>query len=221
MTYTRSQGSFLILIELEIKRTFRKQRLNFTMDDKHNHGLLVDAFQVSHVGDIRPPRFVRNSNFNVAITMLYLTSMKGLFRDPPLDDPNKHLIDFACVCLSYNLPGISQEAIIQRLFSFSLTSKTTTWLGVLPDVSITTWTELTGAFLERFFPPRRRIKLRDETYNFKKVPSKALHEDWLRFKKKVVQYSNHKLSNEVLLDSFYRLLDVVNKSLANNVAKVH
>lgn len=44
-----------------------------------------------------------------------------------------------------------------------------------------------------------------------------MHELWLRFKKKVVMCLNHGLSNEVLLQIFYRTSDEVNQVIVNNL----
>lgn len=51
------------------------------------------------------------------------------------------------------------------------------------------------------------------------LPTKDLHETWIRFKNKIKQCPNHGLPDDVLLQTFNRSLDAVNKSAANNVAK--
>ncbi|KAH0672444.1 hypothetical protein KY284_023531 [Solanum tuberosum] len=120
------------------------------MGDEHDHVLVATA-QVGYVGAIRPLALIGIVTFNITSMILHLLGKEDLFGDLPLEDPNKHLKDLVGLCLANNLPHISQEGIKLRLFSFSKNSKATMWLGDLPEASITTWIELAGAFLERFF----------------------------------------------------------------------
>ncbi|XP_059289056.1 uncharacterized protein LOC132042546 [Lycium ferocissimum] len=151
--------------------------------------------------------------------MLHLLNTKGLFGGLPKDDPNRHLRNFLGVCSTNVHLGVSIEAVKLRLFPYSLTGEATAWLDDLPSGSITTWEELTEAFLKKFFPPSRMLQLRDEINNFRQLPDEALHETWIRFKKKVKSCPKHGLPDGVLLQTFYRSLDSVNKSVANNIAE--
>ena len=69
--------------------------------------------------------------------------------------------------------------------------------------SITTWVELTEAFLDRFFPPSRMLQLRDEIINFRQLNGEPLHESWQRFNKKLMQLPTHEVPDTMLLQIFY------------------
>ncbi|XP_059310579.1 uncharacterized protein LOC132061921 [Lycium ferocissimum] len=159
-----------------------------------------------------------NESFLVNTTMLHLLNTKGLFGGLPTDDPNRHLKNFLGVCTTNVHPNVSVETVRLRLFPFSLTGEATVWFDDLPAGSITTWVELNEAFLKKFFPPSRMLQLRDEINNFRQLPTEALHEAWTHFKKKVKSCPKHGLPDSVLLQTFYRSLDTVNKSVANNIA---
>lgn len=45
-----------------------------------------------------------------------------------------------------------------------------------------------------------------------------LHETWLYFQKKLLQRPTHGLLDKVLLQAFYRVLDQMNKTMADNFA---
>lgn len=45
-----------------------------------------------------------------------------------------------------------------------------------------------------------------------------MHESWLRFKKLVLEYPTHGLSDNVLLQYFYRSLDPLKKGVADKIS---
>ena len=92
------------------------------------------------------------------------------------------------------------------------------WLNELTPDSIKNWRQLKGAFLERFFPPSRRVQLRDEISNFRQLPTEALHETWERFKKKLAQCPNHNMKEFHLMETLYRALNSVTKPILYNAA---
>jgi len=52
----------------------------------------------------------------------------------------------------------------------------------LPFGCITTWDELTGAFLAKFFPPSMTASLRNQITNFMQKDDETIYETWERFK---------------------------------------
>jgi len=73
-----------------------------------------------------------------------------------MEDRNLHLSIFLEVCDTLKLNRVSTDAIRLCLFPFSLKDKEHVWLHSLPPDSITTWGELTKAFLGKFFHHQRR-----------------------------------------------------------------
>ena len=133
-------------------------------------------------GAIVLPPLMGGAKFDVTSTMIQLLNSRGLFTGLPSEDPNQHIWNFTGICAAYQLPGVSQEAIRLRLFPFSLTGEALSWLVELPDASIHSWEEMVESFLEKYFPPSKRLLKRDEIWSFKQQPGEALHEAWLRFK---------------------------------------
>jgi len=64
-----------------------------------------------------------------------------------MEDPNLHLSVFLEVCDMVKINGASIDALRLCLFPFSLRDKARAWLHSLPPGSISTWDELTKAFL--------------------------------------------------------------------------
>lgn len=46
-------------------------------------------------------------------------------------------------------------------------------------------------FLERFFPPSKRVHLRYKIRNFGQLPTESLHETWERLKKNLMKCPNN------------------------------
>ncbi|XP_059306513.1 uncharacterized protein LOC132057955 [Lycium ferocissimum] len=195
------------------------------MDDDGNPiqnppmAVVEEAAGADYAVAIQPPPLIGNSSFHVTNTMPHLLNTKGLFAGLPKDDPNRHLKNFLRVCSTNVHPGVSIELVKLLFFLYSLTKEATAWLDNLLSGSITTWEELTELFLKKFFPPFGILQLRDEINNFRQLPNEALHETWIHFKKKVKSCPKHGLPDSVLLQTFYRSLDSVNKSVANNIAE--
>ncbi|KAL4367151.1 hypothetical protein GQ457_05G017470 [Hibiscus cannabinus] len=76
------------------------------------------------------------------------------------ESPHKQLAEFHMVCSSMKPEGVSKDQIKLRAFPFSLARMAKEWLFYLPPNSITSWTELSRAFLDRFFPAMKASELR-------------------------------------------------------------
>ncbi|PHT48675.1 hypothetical protein CQW23_12883 [Capsicum baccatum] len=129
-----------------------------------------------------------------------------------------YVINFISTCKSFDNPGVGQNAIRLCLFPLYLSGEATLWLNGLNPDSITNWRQLEDVFLERFFPPSKRAQLRDEIINFRQFPTKALHETWDRFKKKLMRCPNHHMTNVHLMEILYRALNSVTKPVVDNAA---
>lgn len=102
----------------------------------------------------------------MASTVLHLLQMKRLLGGQAHEDAHNYLMNFIDVWNHLNIATITQEFIYMHLFPFSITGKVITWLGELSKGSITSLTELTESFLNRYFPLSRMLQFRDEITNF-------------------------------------------------------
>ncbi|PHT28408.1 Zinc finger A20 and AN1 domain-containing stress-associated protein 8 [Capsicum baccatum] len=187
-------------------------------DDEENSD--DDSYDDSDEGGaIIPPPLAPGAKFNITFTMIQLLQLKGLFGGLSGDDPNMHLINFISTYKSFDNPGVGQNAIRLCLFPLPLSGEATLWLNGLTPDSITNWRQLKDTFLERFFPASKRAQLRNEISNFCQLPPEALHETWERFKKKLMQFLNHHMTNVHLMEILYRSLNSVTKPVVDNAAR--
>jgi len=103
---------------------------------------------------------------NFELKPALISMVHSHFGVAPFEDPKLHLSVFLEVCDTLMLNGVSSDAIRLCLFPFSLSNKARAWLLALPSWCITTWDELTRAFLTKFFPPSRTACLRNQITNF-------------------------------------------------------
>ena len=150
---------------------------------------------------VRPP--VEANTFELKPSMIQMIQHRTQFAGLPNEDPNQHISDFIELCDTVKYPGVSQDAIRLRLFSFSLRDKAKAWLQSLAIGSIKTWDELTDAFLQKYFPPMKSQKLRSDITNFYQYENESLYEAWERFKEHIRKCPHHGLPKWMLVQLFY------------------
>jgi len=101
------------------------------------------------------------------------------------------------------LNGVSSDAIWLRLFPFLLRDKVRAWLHSLLSGCITTWDELTRAFLAKFFPPSKTVSLRNQITNFLQRDGKMLYEAWEHFMDLLRLCPHHGLQHLMIIQAFY------------------
>lgn len=111
-------------------------------------------------GSITKPTIMIN-NFEIKPTMIQMIHNNLQFRDTMTEDPNQHLKWFLQLCDTFKYNGVTDDAIYLQLFPFSLINNAFSWLDSQAPGSITTWDELTGKFLQKFFPINKTVKLRN------------------------------------------------------------
>ena len=120
-----------------------------------------------------------------------------------MEDPNLHLSVFFEVGDILKINGASTDAIRLGLFLFSLRDKARAWLHSLPPGLITTWDDLTKAFLAKFFPPSKMASLRNQITSFTQKEDESLYEAWERFKDLLRLCPHHGLQKWMMVQTFY------------------
>ncbi|GKA48828.1 retrovirus-related pol polyprotein from transposon TNT 1-94, partial [Tanacetum coccineum] len=82
----------------------------------------------------------------------------------------------------FHIPEVTQDQIMLRVFTMSLTRAASRWLRNEPSGSIITWEILKKKFLSKYYPPARTAKNMKELNNFQQEPDETLYQAWERFK---------------------------------------
>ncbi|XP_075500045.1 uncharacterized protein LOC142538615 [Primulina tabacum] len=118
--------------------------------------------------------------------------------DQQREEPRRiPMLDYAQPSLDGARPsifnGVSDDAVRLRLFPFSLRDKAKSWLNCLPVGSITTWEDMAKAFLIKYFPPSKTMKLRADITTFAQYEQESLYEAWERYKDLLRRCPHHEL----------------------------
>lgn len=119
------------------------------------------------------------------------------------DDPYKHLNEFLEICSTVRIQNFTNEALMLRLFPFSLKDKAKHWLNSLPANSITTWDQLQQRFLEKYFPIGKTNQLKRPITNFAQMDGEQFYETLERLRDLLQQCPHHQVPDWQLVQTFY------------------
>ncbi|KAK4395265.1 hypothetical protein Sango_1680800 [Sesamum angolense] len=133
----------------------------------------------------------------------------------PTENPNLHLSIFLDCFEVLNLSRVSSDAIKLKLFPFSLKDDARAWLHSLPVGSITTWEQLSEAFLAKYYPPSRKAQLSKQILCFVQKEDESLYDAWERFNKLLRLCPNHGFEKWLILHTFYDGLTYYTRMMVN------
>ncbi|XP_073148093.1 uncharacterized protein [Henckelia pumila] len=188
-------------------------------NDEEHRSLLEYAQPSIHsmMSSIVRPRIQAN-NFEIKPAIIQMIQTSIQFGGTPTDDPNVHIANFLEICDTFKHNGVTDDAIRLRLFPFSLRDKAKSWLNSLPAGSITTWEEMGQAFLSKYFPPSKTVKMRNDIINFGQLDHEMLYEAWERFKDLTRRCPHHDLPIWIQVQTFYNGLFPSNRAMIDAAA---
>jgi hypothetical protein len=96
------------------------------------------------------------------------------------EDASAHLQHFLEICSTFTIKGVSKDAILLRLFTFSLLGKAKQWFYAYKDKN-TTWEICSTTFLVKFFLVGRTNALRAKISSFQQQYDESIPEAWEHF----------------------------------------
>ncbi|RDY09468.1 hypothetical protein CR513_06151, partial [Mucuna pruriens] len=127
-------------------------------------------------------------------------------------DPHKHLKEFHVVCSTMRPQGILEYYIKMKAFPFSLDGAAKDWLYLQPAL-FNTWGDMKHTFLENFFPASRIASIRKEIYGIRQHTGETLYEYWERFNKLCATCPHHQITEQLLIQYFYKGLSMMDRSM--------
>ncbi|XP_073036308.1 uncharacterized protein [Primulina eburnea] len=212
-------------MERTARRRLQQQRAKERMeDDQHREEPrcipMMDYAQPSLDGArpsiVRP--VIRANQFEIKPAIIQMIQNTVQFGGSALDDPNSHIADFLEICDAFKFNGESDDAVCLCLFPFSLRDKAQSWLNCLPVGSITTWEDMAKAFLIKYFPPSKTMKLRADITTFAQYEQESLYEAWERYKDLLRRCPHHELPLGLVVQTFYYGLLTPNRTMIDAAA---
>ena len=118
---------------------------------------------------------VAANNFEIKPAMIQMIQ-NSQFSGLPHDDPIDHMTRFLEYCSTFKMNEVKPEAVQLILFPFSLMDRAKRWFTSLPPNSINTWQELYNAFFNKYFPPAKVLKIKNEINSFYQRDDKNFYE---------------------------------------------
>ncbi|GJZ09344.1 zinc knuckle CX2CX4HX4C containing protein [Tanacetum coccineum] len=83
------------------------------------------------------------------------------------EDAHDHVDRDLNIVNLFNIPGVLQDAILLRVFLFTLMGTAKRWVDRLTPGVVNTWDLLKKAFIQRYCPPSKTAKRLEDIHNFK------------------------------------------------------
>ncbi|KAM3364370.1 hypothetical protein ACQJBY_014613 [Aegilops geniculata] len=162
--------------------------------------LWMPSSQCYLAGPIWPS--IEAENFELKPGLIALVQQQQ-FGGLSTEDPYEHSHRVMEYSDTVKYHGVPQDAIMCRLFTFSLRDEARAWYRSLPSRSYS-WNEISRAFLDKYFPLHKHSAIRDEIFNFVQRLGESLYDAWERYKALFRRCPNHGLERWLELQIFYR-----------------
>jgi len=138
------------------------------------------------------------------IAMVRAQTFSGLENE----DPEHHLQAFKELCSCLVIPGMSQESLRWKLFTFSLVGKAEQWYTHNVRGTIQDWEGLQDDFCLSFSSLSHTASLRSEILAFEQLEKETIGAAWARFSRLLASCPDWSIPNDVSLHIFYSGLDM-------------
>ncbi|GJZ81935.1 hypothetical protein Tco_0646929 [Tanacetum coccineum] len=110
-------------------------------------------------------------------------------------DAHDHIDQVLSIVGLFNIPGVSKDAVMLRVFPFTLTRSTKRWVDRLAPGTINTWDLLKKAFIQRYCPPSMTAKQLEDIHNFKQEGDKSLYQAWEKYNGMLYKCPTYDINN--------------------------
>jgi hypothetical protein len=129
------------------------------------------------------------------------------------EDPNLHLQAFIQLCQTFNMDGVTQDQMRERLFPFSLLEKALQLFHSQPVETVQNWNALMRAFIKEYYSPGKTQSLRNKIVTFAQYPTETISEAFERFNEYTWAVPHHKFPKEDLVQKFYQGLTMASRTI--------
>ena len=118
------------------------------------------------------------------------------------EDASAHLQHFLEICSTFTIKDVPRDAILLRLFPFSLLGIAKQWFYANKD-KFTTWTLCSTTFLAKFFQIGKTNALRGKISSFQQQHDESVPEAWEHFQDYISECPHHGMESWLLMQTFY------------------
>jgi len=118
------------------------------------------------------------------------------------EDAIAHLQHFLEICSTFTISKVPRDAILLRLFPFSLLGRVKQWFYATKEKN-TTWGLCYTNFLAKFFPMVKTNALHGKITSFQQQHDESIPEAWERFQDYILECPHHGMESWLLMQTFY------------------
>ncbi|GKA18518.1 hypothetical protein Tco_0698433 [Tanacetum coccineum] len=135
-------------------------------------------------------------NVNFEIKSQFMRELReDTFFENKNEDAHDHVDRVLNIVRLFNIPGVSKDAVLLRVFPFTLTGAAKRWVDRLAPGAINTWDLLKKAFIQRYYPPSKTAKRLEDIHNFKQESDESLYQAWERYNDSLYKCPTHNINN--------------------------
>ncbi|GJW58184.1 hypothetical protein Tco_0104915 [Tanacetum coccineum] len=123
------------------------------------------------------PEIGGNVNFEIKSQFMCELS-EDTFSGNKNEDAHDHIDRVLSIVGLFNIIGVSKDAVMLRVFPFTLTGAAKRWVDILIPGTINTWDLHKKAFIQRYCPPSKTAKQLEDIHKFKQEGDESLYQAW-------------------------------------------
>ncbi|GKB13314.1 hypothetical protein Tco_0847237 [Tanacetum coccineum] len=153
-------------------------------------------------------------NVNFEIKSQFMRELReDTFSENKYEDAHDHIDRVLSIVGLFNIPGVSKDAVMLRVFPFTLTGSVKRWVDRLAPGTINTWDLLKKAFIQSYCPPFMTAKQLEDIHNFKQEGDESLYQAWERYNDLLYKCPTHDIKIHQKVNIFYKGLSTMNHQL--------
>ncbi|GJU40762.1 hypothetical protein Tco_1193719 [Tanacetum coccineum] len=140
-------------------------------------------------------------NVNFEIKSQFMRELReDTFSGNKNEDAHDHVDRILSIVSLFNIPGVSRDAIMLRVFPFTLIGAAKRWVDRLTPGAVNTWDLLKNAFIQSYCPPSKTAKQLEDIHNFKQEDDESLYQAWERQTDHYSKYMKDLVANTPLTE---------------------
>ncbi|GJT02757.1 protein kinase-like domain, concanavalin A-like lectin/glucanase domain protein [Tanacetum coccineum] len=129
----------------------------------------------NQVSGVVKPEIGGNVSFEIKIQFMQ-ELREDTFSGNKNDDAHEHVERVLDIVSLFNIPEVSHDAVMLRIFPITLTRAAKRWVDRLPPGTVDFWDLLKKAFIQRYRAPSKTAKQLEEIRNFKQEGDETLYQ---------------------------------------------
>ncbi|GJZ06399.1 hypothetical protein Tco_0540192 [Tanacetum coccineum] len=144
---------------------------------------------------IRRIMWDRRENGNSIMVVKWLELREDTFSRNKNDDAHEHVERVLDIVSLFNIPGVSHDAVMLRVFPITLIGAAKRWVDRLPPGTVDSWDLLKKSCIQRYCPSSKTAKQLEEIRNFKQEGDETLYQAWEWYNDLLYKCPTHDINN--------------------------